>query len=53
MVLRLGPTKGTINSIVQFNRRIAVRGTKYFYASIEADLLGVVLHYAALHRCFC
>jgi len=46
MVLGLGPTKGTINSIVQFNRRIAALGMKYFYASIEADVLGVVLHYA-------
>ena len=42
MVAGLGPTKGTINSIVQFNRRIAPPGTKYFYASIEADVLGVV-----------
>jgi CubicO group peptidase (beta-lactamase class C family) len=46
MVLGLGPTKGTINSIVQFNRRIAPPRTKYFYSSIEADVLGVVLHYA-------
>jgi CubicO group peptidase (beta-lactamase class C family) len=46
MVLGLGPTKGTINSIVQFNRRIAPPGTEYFYASIEADVVGVVLHYA-------
>jgi len=45
-VLGLGPTKGTINSIVQFNRRIAPPGTKYFYASIEADVVGVVLHHA-------
>jgi hypothetical protein len=45
MVWGLGPTKGTINSIVQFNRRIAPPGKKYFYASIEADVLGVVLHY--------
>jgi CubicO group peptidase (beta-lactamase class C family) len=46
MVLGLGPTKGTINSIVQFNRRIAPPGTQYSYASIEADAVGVVLHYA-------
>lgn len=46
MVLGLGPTKGTINSIIQFNTRIAAPGTKYYYASIEADVLGVVLHYA-------
>jgi hypothetical protein len=38
MVLGLGPTKGTINSIVQFNRRIAPPGTKYLYASIEIPL---------------
>jgi CubicO group peptidase (beta-lactamase class C family) len=46
MVLGLGSTKGTINSIVRFNRRIAPPGTKFFYACIEADVLGVVLHYA-------
>ena len=46
MVWGLGPTKGTINSIVQFNRRMAPPGTKFFYASIEADVLGVVLRYA-------
>jgi len=38
--------KGTINSIAQFNHRIAPPGTRYSYASIEADVLGVVLHYA-------
>jgi CubicO group peptidase (beta-lactamase class C family) len=38
--------KGTINSIVQFNRRIAAPGTRFYYASIEPDVLGVVLHYA-------
>ncbi len=38
--------KGTINSIVQFNRRIAPPGTRFYYASIEPDVLGVVLHYA-------
>ena len=39
-------TRGTVNSIAQFNRRIAPPGTRYFYASIEPDVLGVVLHYA-------
>jgi CubicO group peptidase (beta-lactamase class C family) len=38
--------KGTINSITQFNRRIAPPGTRYYYASIEPDVLGMVLHYA-------
>jgi CubicO group peptidase (beta-lactamase class C family) len=38
--------KGTVNSIVQFNRRIAPPGARYYYASIEADVLGVVLRYA-------
>jgi len=46
MVLGMGPTHGTIESIVQFNRRIAPPGTRYFYASIEPDVLGVVLHFA-------
>jgi CubicO group peptidase (beta-lactamase class C family) len=46
MVLGSGPTKGTINSIVQFNQRIGPPGTKFFYASIEVDVVGVVLHYA-------
>ena len=47
MVLGLGiPKKGTINSITQFNRRIAPPGTRYYYASIEPDVLGVVLHNA-------
>jgi len=41
-----GPPKGTIESIVQFNHRIAPPGTRYYYASIEADVLGPVLHYA-------
>jgi CubicO group peptidase (beta-lactamase class C family) len=46
-VLGLGVlTRGTVNSIVQFNRRIAPPGTRYFYASIEPDVLGVVLHNA-------
>jgi CubicO group peptidase (beta-lactamase class C family) len=38
--------KGTTNSIVQFNRRIAPPGTRYHYASIEPDVLGMVLHNA-------
>jgi CubicO group peptidase (beta-lactamase class C family) len=38
--------KGTINSILQFNRRVAAPGTRFFYASIEPDVLSVVLHYA-------
>jgi CubicO group peptidase (beta-lactamase class C family) len=38
--------KGTVNSIVQFNKRIAPPGTKYHYASIEPDVLGVVLRHA-------
>jgi CubicO group peptidase (beta-lactamase class C family) len=46
MVLGFGASKGTIGSITQFDRRIAPPGTRYFYASIEADVLGMVLHYA-------
>ncbi|QIO32498.1 serine hydrolase domain-containing protein [Bradyrhizobium sp. 1(2017)] len=39
-------TRGTIKSIIQFNKRIAPAGTRFFYASIEPDVLGVVLRYA-------
>ncbi len=46
MVLGLGPTKGTIENIVQFNQRVAPPGTRYYYASIEPDVLGVVLRNA-------
>jgi CubicO group peptidase (beta-lactamase class C family) len=47
MVLGLGiTTRGTVNSIAQFNRRIAPPGTRYHYASIEPDVLGLVLHNA-------
>jgi CubicO group peptidase (beta-lactamase class C family) len=38
--------KGTIASLVQFNTRIAPPGTRYNYASIEPDVLGVVLRAA-------
>jgi CubicO group peptidase (beta-lactamase class C family) len=38
--------KGTIDSIVQFNRRIAAPGSRFHYASIEPDVLGVILRYA-------
>ena len=37
---------GTVKSIVQFNRRIAPAGTRFYYASIEPDVLGLVLHQA-------
>jgi len=38
--------KGTVASIAQFNRRIAPPGTQFHYASIETDVLGLVLRYA-------
>ena len=41
-----GSGKGTIASITQFNRRIAPAGTRFYYASIEPDVLGVMLRYA-------
>ena len=37
---------GTIQSILQFNQRIAPAGTRFYYASIEADVLGMVLRNA-------
>ncbi len=46
VVLGLGATKGTIENIVQFNRRVAPPGTRYYYASIEPDVLGIVLRNA-------
>jgi CubicO group peptidase (beta-lactamase class C family) len=41
-----GSGKGTIASITQFNQRIAPSGAKFRYASIEPDVLGVVLRHA-------
>ena len=38
--------KGTVDSITQFNHRIAPPGTRFHYASIEPDVLGIVLRYA-------
>jgi hypothetical protein len=37
---------GTINSIAQFNTRMSAPGTRFFHASIEADVLGLVLRSA-------
>jgi CubicO group peptidase (beta-lactamase class C family) len=39
-------SKGTVASIAQFNRRIAPPGTRFYYASIEPDVLGLVFHTA-------
>lgn len=38
--------KGTVASLTQFNQRVAPPGTRYHYASIEADVLAVVLRQA-------
>jgi len=47
MIVRNGDLqKTTISSITQFNVRIAAPGTRFFYASIEPDVLGLVLRYA-------
>jgi CubicO group peptidase (beta-lactamase class C family) len=46
VVLGLGSIKGTIANIVQFNRRVAPPGKRYHYASIEPDVLGIVLRNA-------
>jgi CubicO group peptidase (beta-lactamase class C family) len=44
MVLGTGLAhKGTLDSIKQFNHRIAEAGTRFSYASIEPDVLGAVL----------
>jgi len=39
-------SKGTIATITQFNRRIAPPGTRFYYASVEPDVLSLVLRYA-------
>jgi CubicO group peptidase (beta-lactamase class C family) len=41
-----GSGRGTVKSITKFNRRIAPPGTRFSYASIEPDVLGLVLHAA-------
>ena len=47
MVIGLGPfRKGTIKSLTQFNHRIAPPGTRFYYASIEPDVLGQVVRAA-------
>jgi CubicO group peptidase (beta-lactamase class C family) len=47
MVLGLGSSnQGTINSITQFNDRLVTPGTRFRYASIEPDVLSIVLRYA-------
>jgi CubicO group peptidase (beta-lactamase class C family) len=45
MVRGIG-SRGTIASIAQFNHRIAPAGTRFYYASIEPDVLGLVLQSA-------
>jgi CubicO group peptidase (beta-lactamase class C family) len=42
----LGPPKGTVPSLVQFNQRAAPAGQRFSYASIEPDVLGAVLRFA-------
>src|SRR5439155_14815960 len=39
-------SKGTAASIAQFNRRIAPPGTRFYYASVEPDVLGLVVRHA-------
>jgi CubicO group peptidase (beta-lactamase class C family) len=46
MVLGTGMfQRGTLDSITQFNHRIAAPGTRFHYASIEPDVLGALLHH--------
>jgi CubicO group peptidase (beta-lactamase class C family) len=47
MVIGLGPfRKGTTKSLTQFNHRIAPPGARFYYASIEPDVLGQVVWHA-------
>lgn len=48
----LGPPKGTLASLIQFNTRSAPAGTRFAYASSEPDVLAVVLR-AALRTTLC
>lgn len=41
-----GIARGTVGGILRFNTRVARPGTRFSYASIEADVLSVVLHHA-------
>lgn len=41
----LGPGHGTVDAIRQFDHRIAPPGTRFSYASVEPDVLGMVLKY--------
>ena len=45
-MVRGSGSKGTVASIAQFNRRIAPPGTRFYYASIEPDVLGLVVRHA-------
>ena len=45
MVRGMG-SKGTVASIAQFNRRLAPPGTRFYYASIEPDVVGLVVRHA-------
>ena len=40
------PGKDAIGSVVQFNTRVAPPGTKWHYASVETEILGLVLRAA-------
>lgn len=46
MITRSPFSKGAVSSLAQFNQRIAPPGTRFSYASIEPDVLGIVVHHA-------